>query len=112
RAFVVWLRDPDQPVALRKKPLSKASEGAARVAAGALGRVLGGDGLGDDADTEAAKFKGELARQLAVGWVPADALNGLGFKIDVTDAAANDRLAVVTLRAIASSPQAFGVMRA
>src|SRR5665213_424090 len=112
RAFVVWMRDPDPDIAAQKKPLEKAAEGPARIAAGALGSVLGGDGLGTDADTEAAKFKGALARELARGWGPPESLAGLGFKIDVTDASANDRLALVTLRVIASSPQAFGVMRA
>jgi len=44
--------------------------------------------------------------------VPPDRLAGLDFKIDVTDASANDRLALITLRVIASGPKAFGVMRA
>ena len=112
RAFVVWQYDSDPNIASRKKPVGKAGQEAARVAAGALAKVLGGNGLGDEVDTEAAKFKAGLARTLALGEVPAEALNGLGFQIDVTDASANDRLALVTLRAVASSPQAFGVMRA
>ena len=112
RAFVVWMRDSDPDIAAQKKPLDKVAEGPARVAAGALGTVLAGDGLGADADPDAAKFKGGLARQLALGWVPPESLAGLEFKIDVTAASANDRLALVTLRVIASSPQAFGAMRA
>jgi len=112
RAFVAWQHDSAPNIASRKKPLGKAAQDAARVAVGALGKVLDGDGLGDEADVDAAKFKAGLARAFALGEVPEESLSGLGFKIDVTDASANDRLALVTLRVIASSAQAFGVIRA
>jgi hypothetical protein len=107
RAFAVWMRYPGTDYFLS---VDKSADAPARIAAGVLGGVLNGDGLGVDADAEAAKFKGDLARQLALGLVPPEAVAGLEFKIGVTDASANDRLAAVTLSVIASSPRAFGVM--
>jgi hypothetical protein len=111
RAFVVWVRDWGMcQASCDQMPLKKPLEQPARVAADALHHVLQGEALGDDADVEMAQFNAELARRYALAPPLPQALDGLKYRIDVIDAAANERLAVVSLRAIASSLQAFGVV--
>jgi hypothetical protein len=111
RAFVVWLRDGSVCRSCGR-PFDKTTEAPVSVAIGALGQVLQGDGLGESADPVAAKFSADLARRLALMPPSPGALDGLKYRMDVMDAKANDRLAVVSLRAIGSSEQAFGVVHA
>jgi len=112
RAFVVWLRDENGCLRCGRIPVDKKVETPVSVAVAALAQVLQGDGLGAAADPEAAKFNAELARQLALNPPPQSVLDGLHFRMDVMDARANDRLAVVSVRAIGSSEHAFGVVHA
>jgi hypothetical protein len=113
RAFVVWMRDQGACGLCRVMALDQYLQEPGKIAAAALGYILQGDGLGDQGDVQAARFSPDLARGLALAPPSPDAsLDGIKYRIDVMDAAANDRLAVVSLRAIASAPQAFGVLHA
>jgi len=111
QAFVVWLRDAGLCLWCGKA-LEKNVSAPASVAASALQTVLQGDSLGAAADAEAVHFSPRLAQSLAlmagVSNVPGD----LKFRTDVMSGWANDRLAVFTVRGIASSPSAFGVVHA
>ncbi|HEY5331581.1 MAG TPA: hypothetical protein VIJ79_17005 [Acidobacteriaceae bacterium] len=92
--------------------LEKQLEEPARTAASAVDQVLQGSSLGEMADPEAAKFSAEVARKLALGSFPPEVLSSLKFQVDVIAAEANERLAVVSLRVAASSPQSFGALNA
>jgi hypothetical protein len=114
RAFVVWLRDEGGCLNCWKAPdaKDKAIEAPVRVAMGALAQVLQGGGMGESADPDAAHFSADLARRLALTPPSPAVLDGLHFRMDVMQARANERLAVVSLRAIGSSEQAFGIVHA
>jgi hypothetical protein len=112
RAFALWLRDLGGCGVCSFPTLDRSLQDPAKIAAGALGYVLQGDGLSDLADADAAKFSPQLAQRLALAAPAGASLDGLRFRMDVTDAAANDRLAVVSMRVVGSAPQAFGVVYA
>jgi hypothetical protein len=112
RALVVWLSNELWCGSCLQITGGDAAVDAGKVAVSALGTVLQGDGLGAQGDPEIAQFSAEMARGLALMPTSSAALDDLKYRIDVLSGRANDRLAVVTLRAIASSPQAFGVLRA
>jgi hypothetical protein len=101
RAFVVWLRDQGNCAACRS--LARESDKPASVAVEALRSVLNGNGLGDDADRQAATFSAQTVQIAALGAnVTSAAPTSMSdLRIDVSDAQANDRFAVVELRAVA-----------
>jgi hypothetical protein len=110
RLFLLWLRDrPGCGLCILPNG-GRAQDGPARIAVSAWDNVLQGAGLGTLADPEAAKFSVELARKSALGQFSPQILDTLRYQIDVTQSLANERLAVVSLRAVASSPVAFGVL--
>jgi hypothetical protein len=86
-------------------PIAILPGSANEVARQALTGLLQGEGL-SNADPELARFNSQSAR--------ADALNAspipdpLNVRVDVMQSASNDRLAVVSMRALLSGPQAFG----
>jgi hypothetical protein len=110
QAFVVWLRDAGLCQPCEGKVGDKDVAAAASAAASALQSVLQGDSLGARADADAAHFSPRLAQYLALMAGAPDVPGDLKFRIDVMSAWARDRLAVITLRGIASSPSAFGVV--
>jgi hypothetical protein len=109
RTFVEWLRDQN---GCGICGWTASHEALTNPAKAALEDVLNGNDLGSLADPEAAKFSAEMARRIALAPPTLDIINGLKFRIDVTGVDGNDQLGVVSLRAIASSPQAFGVLHA
>ncbi len=111
QAFVVWLRDAGLCLWCGRA-LEKNVSGPASVAASALQNVLQGDSLGAAADAEAVHFSPRMAQSLALMGGASNVPGDLKFHIDVMAGWANDRLAVFTLRGIASSPSAFGVVHA
>jgi len=111
RAFAVWLRDEiSMPVPLytvtddTKIPVEAATE--------ALASELNGgtlDGLGDE---QAAKFDGRWAQMEALMPPPKGLPENLQTRVDVTGAWASRRMALVSMRGIVWSPEAFGVVHA
>jgi hypothetical protein len=112
RLFVLWMRDWAGCRLCELPNGGRPQNEPARIAVSAWGNVLQGAGLGNLADPEAAKFSAVLARRLALGQFSPEILDALKYQIDVTQSKANERLAVVSLRATASSPVAFGVLHA
>jgi hypothetical protein len=109
RAFLVWLSDKAcgdcDPL-----QLSDSAKLPAALAASAAETLLRGGSLGADADPAFARLSPAYASFLALMPQSNAALDGLSLRMDVLRAQANDRFAVVALRAIASSPSAFGVL--
>jgi hypothetical protein len=107
RAFALWLLDerrdwgtgvavPDDarvPVAMAK---------------GALESVLSGGGVGGASDPEMARFDSLVAQRMALLPGSSDALGALKIEIETTAVTANERLAVVSLRAVMEGPNNFG----
>jgi hypothetical protein len=107
RAFVVWLSERRR--SLRPNQLTTIMKGDATVPAATAVRVVEDmltSGAVEDRDPEEAEFSGAIARMRALGPAPPN----LGFHADVLFAEANEHLALVTLRVIASSETAFGVV--
>jgi hypothetical protein len=111
RAFVLWLRDRDL-CRMCGEEAKKEWEAPAGVAVRAVSRVLQGSPLGSDADEAAAPFSAAFAAQVALAPMSDGALDGLQFQFDVMGAGANERLAVVLVRAVMSSNGAFGAVHA
>ena len=109
RAVVVWLHD-GQRARREVHALPEDQQAPAAVALAAAQTVLHGGDLGGSADPAAAVFEPQLAMTFLLQPVGNDALDGLQLRTDVLGAAANDRFAVVTLRAIAASAKSFGVL--
>jgi hypothetical protein len=111
RAFVVWFggdrclgcgsdvaRETQTPVALAKNVLHS---------------LLNGAGPGSAADPAMATFNAGAGKMLALAPTGSAQLGGIGARIDVVSAQANQKLAVVELRAIVDSGKtAFGVVHA
>lgn len=106
RAYVAWLQDGT--VCTTCLPRTQAAAIAA--AENAYASLLQGSGLGGEADLRAASFStGEGMRgALEDAW--GAPLTGLQIWPSAISAAGNDQLAVVELRAVASAPDAFGVL--
>ncbi len=116
RAFVAWLRDGDLCTGqCRAAKLRPEAMRPAAVAVNALGAVLLGSSLHADADDAAAEFSGPVAQWVALApsssW-PLKVSGGLQPQIDVLNADANERMAVVTLRGVVTAQDAFGVVHA
>ncbi len=107
RAFVVWLSD-ELCGECTPRPAPDTARIPAALAASSTDTLLHGTRPATDpafADLSPA------AAVLMTLWPPSPAsLNPLTLKTDVIQAAANERFAVVALRAIADSPEAFGVV--
>lgn len=108
RTLVMWMLDGYNCLYCPPPP-APAPGSPAALAQQALGTLLLGGGLGDDADPEAAPFDDAAAQFEALGVPAPDRLTPY---VDVLDSASNGRFAVVSMRAILSAPQAFGVVDA
>ena len=108
RAFVVWMRGGGLCLDCRKEwtPNEKA---LGKIAMAAYESMLTGGGLANR-DSEAAEFNTELAWQLALNASGTGALDGITYRFEVADVKAGEAMAVVSMRAIAWSPRAFGVL--
>jgi hypothetical protein len=107
RAFLFWL-DTGSGCASCGTPLHIAAGSPDAVAVQALDSILDGAGIGAWADPRMASFSTASARREALG-SPARTAT---FHIDVLDSSANDKLAVVMLRAVLSEPLAVGALDA
>jgi hypothetical protein len=111
RAFVLWLleegRIPPREVAMQER-----LQAPVAVAKSALASVLSGGGVGDDADREIAGFDPATAQRAALLPDSGDPLGALKIDIDTTSANANERFAVVALRAVLEGPDNFGAAHA
>jgi hypothetical protein len=110
RRFLAWAQDSRGPV---QQPLSRnqsLSDKALDVAKSTADSVLMGGDAGGAGDDELAKFSGGDAMHKA--FLPPAGMNLAGARIrtDVVQAYGNDRLAVVAMRSILSSPTAFGIV--
>lgn len=119
-AFLVWLRDGmrahwESDWAERGRSGGKGPEHAeeaataAGVAAATVEALLEGAGV-SAADPAMAVLQPAAAQRSALHPTVPAALEGLAVQVDVLRAAANQRFAVVMLRAIAASSTAFGVV--
>jgi hypothetical protein len=111
RAFAVWVSDGGI-CRLCTKELEPGAAVPASVAVASLKSVLAGGGVGAEADLDMAQSNGEWVRAAALQGMRAVPLDGLKSRVDVVEAIANDRLAMVQLRATVSVAQAFGVLHA
>ncbi len=107
RAFVVWLEDGMRAHA-ELRPLGGPVRGPSSLALSVAQSALSGGQIGS-ADPDAAKVPVAILQGAAFHPAAPDALDGVAVKVDVLAWAANERFAVYGLRAIASSPRAFGV---
>jgi hypothetical protein len=109
RAFALWWSEPnaDCPGCVQAG-ISEKDQAAARVATGAMDRLLHGQPLGSDADPAmAGSLSPGLRRMLTTmaNTVAEDA----SFRVDVERASTNGSLAAVALRVVVSSGSVFGV---
>ncbi|MGH2841983.1 MAG: hypothetical protein ACRDKL_00140, partial [Solirubrobacteraceae bacterium] len=104
RAVVAWIDSGWNCGRCRLLSAHPAPDAAAE---DALNSFLQG-GVLTDPDPDAARFDPSAARLRALG--PASIFGPLRMRIEVMRSSANDRLAVVSLRAIVSSPRAFGAV--
>ncbi len=107
RSFVLWLADRRIDEGVDHVPTG--SKAAVAVAKTALATVLFGGEIGAAADKQMAKFSAAAAQQKAMAASGTGLLDGLKIDIDATGAAANERFAVVLLRAVMESRAGFGV---
>lgn len=110
RAFVLWLSDRNICQGCEQYP--READPAVTVAKGALFSLLNGGGLGIAPDKQMAAFPPQLARDMALNVSYPGLLNDLDIRIDATAAQANERFAVVQLRAVMESHAAFGTVHA
>lgn len=108
REFIKWLSDRDAYTL--RGPLSK--DAPSLLARTVLGSVLFGGEAGGAADKQMAVFNPQTAQQMAMGLYGDGLLDGLKVDIDSSTVDANERFAVVRLRAIMESREAFGVAHA
>ena len=109
RAFAVWLSDGGICRACGNEPDDWAIV-PANVAVASLQSVLAGGGVGPDADADIAKQDVDAMRRAAL--MTLEPLDNLKTRVDIVRAEANDRLAVVELRATVAVERAFGVLHA
>ncbi len=111
RALIVWLQERiDERGHWPRQGTPQEAEAPATIAVSAVGDVLSGVPLGTLADPEMAQFAALPAQIEALGPIAREVLTGLGLSTEILSARANDRLAIVSLRVIADSPAAFGVL--
>ena len=109
RAYVLWVQERGQGNLSGLRIVPDGTQTPVAIAQGAVNSVLSGNALGG-ADLKMAPFSPVLARMQAFSTPSMDLLGDLDLHIDVLNAAANSRFAVVQMRAIVSSETAFGVM--
>lgn len=107
REFIKWLSDRDAYE--MRGPISV--DAPSLLAKTALGSVLFGGDIGG-ADKQMAAFNPRITQQMAMGVYGENLLNGLKIDVDKSFVRANDRFAVVELRAVMESRAAFGVAHA
>ena len=108
REFIKWLSDRD--AYKLHEPLT--TDAPSLVARTALGSELFGRAIGSAADKQMLSFNPQIAQQTALGVYGVGVLNGLRVDIDKSFVRANDRFAVVEIRAVMESAAAFGVAHA
>jgi hypothetical protein len=108
REFIKWLSDRD--AYKLRGPLS--GDAPSVLARTALTSVLYGGEIGTAADRQMADFNPQIARQSAMGVHGSGLVGRLRVDIDKSDVSANERFAVVRLRAVMESSVAFGVAHA
>ena len=111
RAFVLWLLEEgrNSPIEVAVQERLQAPVAVAR---NALASVLSGGGVGGDADREIAQFDSTIAQRAALLPDSVDPLGALKIDIDTTSANADERFAVVALRAVMEGPDNFGAAHA
>ena len=108
REFIKWL--PDRDAYKVHGPLGM--DDPSLVARNALGSELFGREIGSAADKKMATFNPMIAQLAALGVYGEGVLNGMRVDIDRSSVKANDRFAVVEIRAVVESVAAFGVAHA
>ena len=108
REFIKWLSDRD--TYHLSGPLS--TDAPSLVARNALGSVLLGRDIGSVSDQQMAVFNSQIVQQDALGVYGEGLLNGLRVEVDQTAVRANDRFALVEMRAVMENRAAFGVAHA
>ena len=112
RQFVLWLTDRN--LCEECEHYSHAADAPVAIAKSALSDVLNGEGIGSLADRQMAAFNAQMARDMALNTNEpiSGLLDNLQVHIDATAAEANERFAVVQLRAVIESRAAFGALHA
>ncbi|HEY4359154.1 MAG TPA: hypothetical protein VGN16_25630 [Acidobacteriaceae bacterium] len=108
-AFVIWVRDPWLGVESSHPYRNPSMTEAIDLASSTAASILAKGQVGGAADEALAKFTPPRAMLHSLQ-PPLNAYSyGASVRTDVVDAEANDRLAVVALRCIVTSPAGFGV---
>lgn len=110
REFVKWLCERNFYTGRPGPPLT--TDPPSLLARTALRSVLSGGDVGAAADGQMAAFNPQIAQRTALGVYGGGLLDGLRVDIDRSIVNANDRFAVVELRAVMESKAAFGVAHA
>ena len=108
REFVKWLSDRDA----YKFHAPLRTDSPSLLARTALNSVLSGGEIGAGGDKQMAAFNAQIAQQAAMGGPVRGLLAGLRIEIDRSTVSANDRFAVVAMRAVMESSGAFGIAHA
>jgi len=109
RAYVLWIEERGHGNLAGMRLIPDTTQAPVAVALAAVNSVMGGNSIGSP-DLKMATFSPALARLQALGTPSVEPLGELNLHVDVLNAGANSRFAVVQLRAIVSSENAFGVM--
>ena len=110
RIFMRWLLDGS--VSGAEEQLSNAMALPVAVAKSAATNVLYGAEIGAAGDKEMAAFNGQVAMEAALRVYAPGVLDGLKIEIEATGSAANERFAVVQLRAVMEGYAAYGIAHA
>jgi len=112
REFIKWLSDRRAYIYTDRPNPPLGADPPSVVARAALRSVLFGGEIGVSADRQMADFDPQIAQRMAMGVSGSGLLNGLRVDIDRSSVSANERFAVVELRAVMESRAAFGVAHA
>ena len=107
RAFIIWLCG-----GMASLPSGRQARNSLEsIAGGAVASFLVGGEVGGNADPERAEFDGRWAQMSALGLVDRG-LNDVRVRTDILESIASQHLAIVSVRAIVTATNAFGVLYA
>jgi len=112
RAFVLWLLDGKRDLRANVLRPGDEAQTAVSVAKSALASVLSGGGVDGASDPEMARFNSLQAQRMALLPESNEALGALKIDINSTASTANERFAVIALRAVLEGSDSFGAAHA